>query len=60
MLSCMALWFVGNSIEGALLQTGAFEIELNGKMNSEVSFNAWCPYFHLPVCVCDLLMDARR
>lgn len=26
----MALWFVGNSIENALLQTGAFEIEYNG------------------------------
>lgn len=27
----MSVFFLGNSIEGGLLQTGAFEIELNGK-----------------------------
>jgi len=29
-MACMSLWFIGNTVEGALLQTGAFEIDLNG------------------------------
>jgi len=29
-MSCMMIFFLGNSIEGALLQTGAFEISFNG------------------------------
>lgn len=29
-MACMSVFFIGNSIEGNLLQTGAFEIELNG------------------------------
>jgi len=29
-LACFAVWFFGNSVEGGLVQTGAFEVELNG------------------------------
>jgi len=29
-ISCLGVFFTSNSIEGALLQTGAFEVELNG------------------------------
>lgn len=29
-VSCLSVFFLSNTIEGALLQTGAFEIELNG------------------------------
>lgn len=29
-LACFSVFFIGNSIEGSLVQTGAFEVELNG------------------------------
>jgi len=29
-LACFATFFLGNSVEGGLVQTGAFEVELNG------------------------------
>lgn len=29
-LACFSLFFIGNSVEGSLVQTGAFEVELNG------------------------------
>lgn len=29
-LACFSLFFIGNSVEGGLVQTGAFEVELNG------------------------------
>ena len=31
-MSCVAVFFIGNSIENGLLQTGAFEIYFNGKL----------------------------
>lgn len=30
-ISCMTLFFLGNAVEGGLMQTGAFEIDLDGE-----------------------------
>ena len=48
-MACMAVFFLGNSVEGSLVQTGAFEVELNGKCNKDLFRKL---IFFIMLCLC--------